>query len=113
MTTHCNGLGQVLQYKHGGPNLAVWVKISPLSEMVRSCMCFHHVAKMSTLTYNCISNVFLKMIFSLTDLLFIGLFSSCKKLTYCLLDRHAATHQSMYLWKRHLYASAPGFTFGL
>jgi hypothetical protein len=35
-----------------GYKLVVWTQASSLNQMMRTCKCFSHVDKMSTLTYN-------------------------------------------------------------
>jgi hypothetical protein len=38
--------------KSGRVKIVVWVQISSVSEMIRSCRCIPHVSKMLVLTYN-------------------------------------------------------------
>ena len=53
MTSPFPGRAQTLQYKKGWVKLVLCAQTyPPLSEMIRSCKCFPHVSKMSTLAYN-------------------------------------------------------------
>jgi hypothetical protein len=56
----CSWIGTGTSIKSGGVKLILWSQTSPLSEMMRSCKCFPRVSKMSTLTYNQVSNAIIK-----------------------------------------------------